>query len=50
MSLPGPVFLGHLGNDDEKRAAFVTQAVMAQSLTLEVAAETAYRAARGSTT
>ena len=24
--LPGPMFLGHLGNDDDKRAALVTQA------------------------
>ena len=24
--LPGPVFLGHLGNDDDKRAAFIAQA------------------------
>ena len=24
--LPGPLFLGHIGNDDDKRAAFVTQA------------------------
>ena len=24
--LPGPTFLGHLGNDDDKRAAFIAQA------------------------
>jgi hypothetical protein len=45
--LPGPMFLGHLGNDDDKRSAFVTQALAAQTLALEVAAETAYRRERG---
>jgi 3-oxoacyl-[acyl-carrier-protein] synthase-1 len=41
--LPGPVFLGHLGNDDEKRAAFVVQATSVQTLPLETAAEAAFR-------
>ena len=45
--LPGPMFLGHLGNDDDKRSAFVTQALGAQTLALEVAAETDYRRERG---
>jgi 3-oxoacyl-[acyl-carrier-protein] synthase-1 len=36
--LPGPVFLGHLANDDERRAAFVAQATLAQSLALEAEA------------
>ena len=37
--LPGPVFLGHLGNDDEKRAALVTQATTIQTLARETTAE-----------
>jgi 3-oxoacyl-[acyl-carrier-protein] synthase-1 len=37
--LPGPTFLGHLGNDDEKRAAFVTRATSEQTLALETRAE-----------
>lgn len=44
--LPGPTFLGHLGNDDEKRAAFVVQATLLQTLSLEVAAELVFRTAR----
>jgi 3-oxoacyl-[acyl-carrier-protein] synthase-1 len=36
--LPGPVFLGHLGTDDGKRAAFVARATTQQSLALEAAA------------
>ena len=40
--LPGPVFLGHLGNDDETRAAFVMQAEMAQTLALETAVYAAF--------
>jgi 3-oxoacyl-[acyl-carrier-protein] synthase-1 len=48
--LPGPVFLGHLGNDDEKRAAFVAQAMTMQALALalEMAAEASYRTQRRS--
>jgi 3-oxoacyl-[acyl-carrier-protein] synthase-1 len=34
--LPGPTFVGHLGNDDDKRAAFVTQADTRQTLALEI--------------
>jgi 3-oxoacyl-[acyl-carrier-protein] synthase-1 len=48
--LPGPIFLGHLGNDDEKRVAFITQAVATQTLALEMAAESAYRTKRRSAT
>ncbi|MGP0001820.1 MAG: hypothetical protein ACLPKW_29340 [Acetobacteraceae bacterium] len=44
--LPGPLFLGHIGNDDDKRAAFVTQALTAQALALEVRAETEFRRQR----
>ena len=44
--LPGPLFLGHVGNDDDKRAAFVTQALPAQALALELAAETGFRRER----
>jgi 3-oxoacyl-[acyl-carrier-protein] synthase I len=44
--LPGPIFLGHVGNDDDKRAAFVAQAMTAQTLALEMEAERAYRAMR----
>jgi hypothetical protein len=44
--LPGPLFLGHLGNDDEKRAAFISQATTPQSLLLEVTAESVFRAKR----
>jgi 3-oxoacyl-[acyl-carrier-protein] synthase-1 len=46
--LPGRTFLGHLGNDDGKRAAFVTQATKAQSLSVEMAAEAEYRTRRRS--
>jgi 3-oxoacyl-[acyl-carrier-protein] synthase-1 len=46
--LPGPIFLGHLGNDDDKRAAFITHGLGQQSLALETAAETDFRARRGS--
>ena len=45
--LPGPLFLGHVGNDDDKRAAFVTQALPTQTLALEFAAETEFRRRRG---
>jgi 3-oxoacyl-[acyl-carrier-protein] synthase-1 len=40
--LPGPVFLGHLGNDDDKRAAFIAEATTPQTLALEFAAEAAF--------
>jgi 3-oxoacyl-[acyl-carrier-protein] synthase I len=40
--LPGPMFLGHLGNDDDKRAAFIAQATIPQSLALEIPAEAAF--------
>jgi 3-oxoacyl-[acyl-carrier-protein] synthase-1 len=40
--LPGPTFLGHLSNDDEKRAAFVASATTPQSLELEIVAEEAF--------
>jgi 3-oxoacyl-[acyl-carrier-protein] synthase I len=33
--LPGPMLLGHLGNDDDKRGAFVAQAAGPQTLRLE---------------
>jgi 3-oxoacyl-[acyl-carrier-protein] synthase-1 len=46
--LPGPLFLGHLGNDDEKRAAFVIQATMPQTLVSEVAAEASFSLRRRS--
>jgi 3-oxoacyl-[acyl-carrier-protein] synthase-1 len=46
--LPGPVFLGHLGNDDDLRAAFVTQATAAQSLALEAKAEAVFSLKRRS--
>ena len=39
--------LGHIGNDDDKRAAWVTQALSAQTLSLEFAAETGFRGRRG---
>jgi 3-oxoacyl-[acyl-carrier-protein] synthase I len=45
--LPGPLFLGHIGNDDDKRAAWVTQALPTQTLALELAAETDFRRERG---
>jgi 3-oxoacyl-[acyl-carrier-protein] synthase-1 len=41
--LPGPMFLGHLGNDDDKRAALVTQALAPQTLALELEAEANFR-------
>jgi 3-oxoacyl-[acyl-carrier-protein] synthase I len=40
--LPGRTFLGHLGNDDNKRAAFVAQATSGQTLALQGAAETEF--------
>jgi 3-oxoacyl-[acyl-carrier-protein] synthase-1 len=36
--LPGPVFLGHLGDDGDRRAAFIAQATLPQTLALEAAA------------
>jgi 3-oxoacyl-[acyl-carrier-protein] synthase-1 len=47
--LPGPVFLGHLGNDDEKRAAFVARATTAQSLAREMRVEKTFGIVRRST-
>lgn len=44
--LPGPVFLGHLGNDDDKRAAFVARATHEQTLTLETRAEAEFNLRR----
>ncbi len=46
--LPGQTVLGHLGNDDDRRAAFVAQATSAQTLSWEMAAEAAYRVKRRS--
>ena len=46
--LPGPVFLAHLADDDEKRAALVTRATVPQTLSLEMAAEAAFRTKRAS--
>jgi 3-oxoacyl-[acyl-carrier-protein] synthase-1 len=46
--LPGPVFLGHLGNDDDKRAAFIARATTSQTLALETAAEAAFSVKRRS--
>jgi 3-oxoacyl-[acyl-carrier-protein] synthase-1 len=40
--LPGPTVLGHLSNDDDKRAAFVAHATAPQTLALEIAAEAAF--------
>jgi 3-oxoacyl-[acyl-carrier-protein] synthase-1 len=44
--LPGPIFLGHLGNDDDKRGSFVAHATTAQTLSLEMLAEAAFRTRR----
>jgi 3-oxoacyl-[acyl-carrier-protein] synthase-1 len=44
--LPGPTFLGHLGGDGEKRAAFVAQASAQQSLVLEIEATADFNARR----
>jgi 3-oxoacyl-[acyl-carrier-protein] synthase-1 len=46
--LPGRTFLGHLGNDDDKRAAFVAQALTPQTLSLQGAAETDFTLRRRS--
>jgi hypothetical protein len=45
--LPGPAFLGHLGNDDDKRAAFVARTSKRQTLELEIRAEAAFSSRRG---
>jgi 3-oxoacyl-[acyl-carrier-protein] synthase I len=44
--LPGPIFLGHLGNDDDKRAAFIAEATTPQMLALEAPAEAAFNVKR----
>jgi 3-oxoacyl-[acyl-carrier-protein] synthase-1 len=44
--LPAQTFLGHLGNDDDKRAAVVIQALPEQTLALEMMAEAEYRTKR----
>ena len=44
--LPGPVFLGHIGNDDDKRAAFIANAITAQTLALEACGGAGFRARR----
>jgi 3-oxoacyl-[acyl-carrier-protein] synthase-1 len=46
--LPGSVFLGHVGNDDDKRASFVAEATLAQTLSLELLAEAEFRDRRRS--
>jgi 3-oxoacyl-[acyl-carrier-protein] synthase I len=46
--LPGRTFLGHLGNDDDRRAAFVAQATKTQTLALEMAAEATFSLKRRS--
>ena len=48
--LPARNFIAHLGNDDEKRAAFVSQACSAQTLALEIAPEAAYTLRRRAVT
>jgi 3-oxoacyl-[acyl-carrier-protein] synthase-1 len=45
--LPGPMFLGHVGNDDDKRAALVIQALAPQTLALEQEAESNFRLVQG---
>ena len=40
--LPARTFLGHLGNDDDKRAAFIVQSTVPQTLALEAAALDAF--------
>jgi 3-oxoacyl-[acyl-carrier-protein] synthase I len=44
--LPGPVFLGHISNDDGRRAALIAQATSQQTLALETAAEAAFNLKR----
>jgi 3-oxoacyl-[acyl-carrier-protein] synthase-1 len=48
--LPGPIFLGHLGNDDDKRAAFIASSTTKQTLALETAAEAAFSVKRRNAT
>jgi 3-oxoacyl-[acyl-carrier-protein] synthase I len=40
--LPGPIFLGHVCGDDDRRAAFVSQATVVQTLALETAAHASF--------
>jgi 3-oxoacyl-[acyl-carrier-protein] synthase I len=40
--LPGPTFLGHLCNDDDKRAAFIARSTVSQTLALEAVSQTAF--------
>jgi 3-oxoacyl-[acyl-carrier-protein] synthase I len=44
--LPGQVLLGHLCNDDDKRAAFIARATAVQTLALELAAAAAFEEKR----
>jgi 3-oxoacyl-[acyl-carrier-protein] synthase-1 len=44
--LPGPAFLGHLGDDGERRAAFIAQATTPQTLLLEAEAQSRFEAKR----
>lgn len=37
--LPGQTFVGHLSNDDDRRAAFIAKATLGQTLALEAGAE-----------
>ncbi len=46
--LPGPTVLGHLGNDDSERAAFIARTTIPQPLSAEAEAETAYTLRRRS--
>jgi 3-oxoacyl-[acyl-carrier-protein] synthase I len=46
--LPGPSFVGHAGNDDDRRAAFVARATAPQTLALEAAAESSFGSKRRS--
>ncbi|MGG5820266.1 hypothetical protein [Falsiroseomonas sp. HW251] len=44
--LPGPALLGHLGDDGERRAAFIAQAMVPQALALEAQAQSRFEAKR----
>ena len=46
--LPGPIFLGHVGNDDDRRAAFLAQATGVQTLAGEASAEASFTLKRRS--
>jgi 3-oxoacyl-[acyl-carrier-protein] synthase I len=48
--LPGPMLLAHLGDDDDKRAAFVARATATQDLALEIAAATIFNPKRRAAT